>query len=81
MFICFSAAYSSTWSFNALAKFFAPLVFIIIIINEGSFAEYTRIITGETVYVGSSAEELLIPFAWFAAFPSISLRLCLYFLL
>ena len=38
----------------------------------GRFAllEYTRIITGETVYVGSSAEELLIPFAWFAAFPS-----------
>ena len=72
MFICFSAAYSSTWSFNALAKFFAPLVFIIIIINGGAIAllEYTRIITGETVYVGSSAEELLIPFAWFAAFPS-----------
>ena len=38
MFICFSAAYSATWSFDALAKFFAPLVIIIVIINGGAIA-------------------------------------------
>ena len=72
MFICFSAAYSATWNFDALAKFFAPLVIIIVLINGGAIAllEYTRIVSGEAVYVGSSAEELLISFAWFTAFPS-----------
>ena len=67
MFACFTAARSVSWDFERLGRRLKRLVVLALLANGSFFIllDSTRRATGLDVYVGSSAEELLIPFVWF----------------
>ena len=67
MFSCFTAARSVSWDLERLGRSIKRLAVLALVLNGIFFAilNYTRNLTGITVYVGSSAEELLMPFVWF----------------
>ena len=67
MFSCFTAARSASWDLERLGGYLKQLVVLALLANGSFFVllNYTRRVTGVNVYVGSSAEELLMPFVWF----------------
>lgn len=72
MFICFAASRSVRWDLVGLWKSFRKVVVFILILNALFFLilNVLRQITTQRVYVGSSAEELLMPISWFLVSPN-----------